>query len=135
LFTGAVSGFRCRRRLIARLPLTNPALTAVGALQKIGAAFSWRLNPVREPLAEAAYFFSWAPISVLGGIGLWLNWRRHEVILIWMTFISFVFVTAIFWAHTSHRSYLDVYWIVLAASVIERIAESCRVRFGQFSRS
>jgi hypothetical protein len=36
-----------------------------------------------------------------------------------MLFLAFICVTAIFWAHTSHRSYLDVYWIVLASSVVE----------------
>jgi hypothetical protein len=52
---------------------------------------------------------------------MFLARRRHGVILIAMLFIAFICVTAVFWAHTSHRSYLDVYWIVLAASVVERV--------------
>jgi len=36
-----------------------------------------------------------------------------------MLYLSFMVVTAVFWAHTSHRSYLDVYWIVFAAWVVE----------------
>jgi hypothetical protein len=32
-------------------------------------------------------------------------------------------VTAVFWAHTSHRSHLDVYLIIFAASVVQG---SCR---------
>ena len=49
---------------------------------------------------------------------------RREVILIAMLFIAFMCVTAVFWAHTAHRSYLDVYLIVFAASVVERLWSS-----------
>jgi len=37
-----------------------------------------------------------------------------------LLFLTFTAVTAVFWAHTSHRSYLDVYWIVFAAYVLNR---------------
>jgi apolipoprotein N-acyltransferase len=84
------------------------------------AAFSWRLNPVREPLAQASYAIFYVPISVLGLLGFFLGRCNRGVILIGMLFIAFMAVTAVFWAHTSHRSYLDVYLIVLAASVIDR---------------
>jgi hypothetical protein len=50
---------------------------------------------------------------------MFLARRRREVILIEMLFLAFIGVTAVFWAHTSHRSYLDVYWIVFAASMVE----------------
>jgi len=105
----------------------NPSLVLQGVFQKIGAGFSWRLNPVREPLTQAAYSIAYLPVAILGSIGMFLAWRRREVILIGMLFLAFMCVTAVFWAHTSHRSYLDVYWIVFAASVIEtlraRVAE------------
>jgi apolipoprotein N-acyltransferase len=90
-----------------------------GAFHKLEAGFSWRLNPVREPLAQAAYFVGYVPIAVLGIVGVFLARRRREAILIGMLFLAFMAVTAVFWAHTSHRSYLDVYWIVFAASVME----------------
>ena len=97
----------------------NPWLVLQGAFHKLEAGFSWRLNPVREPLAQAVYFLGYVPVAVLGVVGVLLARRRRETILIGMLFLAFIGVTAVFWAHTSHRSYLDVYWIVFAASVME----------------
>ena len=99
----------------------NPLLILRGMLRKLGAAFSWRLNPFRDPLAQAAYSIAYVPVAILGLIGMFLARRRRETILIGMLFIAFICVTAVFWGHTSHRSYLDVYWIVFAASVVERV--------------
>jgi hypothetical protein len=38
--------------------------------------------------------------------------------LIYLLFAVFMLVTAVFWAHTTHRVYLDVYWIAFAAGVL-----------------
>jgi 4-amino-4-deoxy-L-arabinose transferase-like glycosyltransferase len=100
---------------------THPWLTVQRAVRKIETGFSWRLNPVREPLAQAAYAVFYAPIALLGVIGMFVERRNRGVILIGLLFVAFIFVTAVFWAHTSHRSYLDVFFIVLAASVVERL--------------
>jgi hypothetical protein len=99
----------------------NPGLVVKGAFRKVQAGFSWGLNPHRELLAEAAYSIGYAPIALLGILGMVLARKRPGTILIALLFLAFIVVTAIFWAHTSHRSYLDVYWIVFAASVVERI--------------
>jgi hypothetical protein len=99
----------------------NPFAVLRGMLRKLDAGFSWRLNPYREPLAQAAYSLGYVPVMILGLIGMFIARGRQEVLLIGLLFMAFVFVTAIFWAHTSHRSYLDVYWIVFAASVLEKI--------------
>ena len=104
----------------------NPLLVLQGMFRKLDAGFSWRLNPFREPLAQAAYSIAYVPVAILGLIGMFLARRRREVILIGMLFIAFIGVTAVFWAHTSHRSYLDVYWIVFAASVVERVWTTLR---------
>jgi 4-amino-4-deoxy-L-arabinose transferase-like glycosyltransferase len=99
----------------------NALLVPQSVFRKLDAAFSWRLNPYREPLAQAAYSIAYVPVAVLGLVGMFLACRRREVILIGMLFMAFICVTAVFWAHTSHRSYLDVYLIVFAASVVERL--------------
>jgi 4-amino-4-deoxy-L-arabinose transferase-like glycosyltransferase len=99
----------------------NPFLVLQGMFRKIDAAFSWRLNPFRGSLAQAAYSIAYVPVAILGLLGMFLARRRHEVVLIGMLFIAFICVTAVFWAHTSHRSYLDVYWIVFAASVVQNV--------------
>jgi 4-amino-4-deoxy-L-arabinose transferase-like glycosyltransferase len=103
----------------------NPLLVFQGAFRKFDAAFSWRLNPFREPRAQAAYSVAYVPVAILGLLGIFLARRRREVMLIGLLFIAFICVTSVFWAHTSHRSYLDVYLIVCAASVLERV----RLRF------
>jgi 4-amino-4-deoxy-L-arabinose transferase-like glycosyltransferase len=99
----------------------NPELFARGAVRKVEAAFSWRLNPWREPLAQAVYAAGYVPVALLGTAGMILAARRRATVLIAMLFIAFIAVTAAFWAHTSHRTYLDVYLIVFAASVVERL--------------
>jgi 4-amino-4-deoxy-L-arabinose transferase-like glycosyltransferase len=98
----------------------NPWLVVQGMIRKVEAAFSWRLNPFREPLAQVAYSIAYVPIAIFGVVGLFLAGWRGEVILIGMLFIAFICVTAVFWAHTSHRSYLDIYLIVFAASLMQR---------------
>jgi 4-amino-4-deoxy-L-arabinose transferase-like glycosyltransferase len=100
----------------------HPDATLVAAVRKVAAGFSWRFNPVREPLVQAAYLASYGPISILGVLGMLMtrsHWREHMPI--YLLFLAFVAVTAIFWAHTSHRSYLDVYWIVFASYTLARL--------------
>jgi hypothetical protein len=99
----------------------NPWLVLRGMFTKLYAAFSWRLNPYRQALAEAAYAIGYVPVAFLGLIGMFLAIRKREVMLIGMLYVAFICVTVVFWAHTSHRSYLDVYWMVLAASVMEKV--------------
>jgi 4-amino-4-deoxy-L-arabinose transferase-like glycosyltransferase len=102
----------------------NPLLVLKGVVRKLEAAFSWRLNPLREPPVQLAYSIAYVPVAIFGLFGMYLARRRREVILIGMLFLAFICVTAVFWAHTSHRSYLDVYLIVFAASVMERLWSS-----------
>jgi hypothetical protein len=99
----------------------NPLAVLQGMFRKLEAAFSWRLNPFRGPLEQAAYSIAYVPIAMLGLVGMFLARQQREVILFGMLFLAFICVTAVFWAHTSHRSYLDVYLIVFAASVVERV--------------
>jgi hypothetical protein len=99
----------------------NPLLILEGMIRKLDAAFSWRLNPYREPLAQAAYAIGYVPVAILGLFGMFLARRRREVILIRLLYVAFICITTVFWAHTSHRSYLDVFWIVFAASAVVRL--------------
>jgi 4-amino-4-deoxy-L-arabinose transferase-like glycosyltransferase len=95
--------------------------TIRAAGRKILAGFSWSFNPVREPVVQWSYLVSYGPIAILGILGMSLSrrqWKEHS--LLYLLFLTFTAVTAVFWAHTSHRSYLDVYWIVFAAYVLNR---------------
>jgi 4-amino-4-deoxy-L-arabinose transferase-like glycosyltransferase len=99
----------------------HPADTLAGSLRKEAAGFSWTLNPAREPLVQLLYFCSYVPVLSLGLAGMALSrrcWREHS--LIYIQFLGFVLVTAAFWAHTSHRSFLDIYLMIFAGPVIDR---------------
>ncbi len=92
------------------------------ALCKVDAGFSWRFNPSPTPLKQLVYFVSYTPIAVLGLLGMiltWRNWRDHSII--YLQFLCFIAVAAVYFAHTNHRTYLDVYWIVFAAALIGKI--------------
>lgn len=99
----------------------HPSEILPRALRKLDAAFSWRLNPYRELPVEAAYALSYTPIAVLGIAGMILARHRRETMLIPLLFAAFMAVTVVFSTETSHRTHLDVYWMVFAASVIERL--------------
>jgi 4-amino-4-deoxy-L-arabinose transferase-like glycosyltransferase len=106
----------------------DPGAALTGAVRKVAAGFSWVFNPRREPLVQMTYALSYAPISILGVLGMVLarrDWRVHS--LIYLQFLAFIAVSAIFWAHTSHRAYLDVYLIVFSVFAAERllISYSC----------
>jgi 4-amino-4-deoxy-L-arabinose transferase-like glycosyltransferase len=114
----ATSNWFVRRALIHMRQ--NPWLVLQGMARKLESGFSWRLNPYREPLAQAAYSIAYVPVVILGFAGMLVARRRHGIILIGLLFLLFSGVSMVFWAHTSHRSYLDVYLIVCAAWLVER---------------
>ncbi len=101
---------------------TYPLATMYAAARKIKAGFSWNFNPAREPLVQTVYLLSYAPMLLLGIAGILLTRHRwRELSLIYLLFLTFAGVTAIFWAHTSHRSYLDIYLIIFSAYVLLRL--------------
>jgi hypothetical protein len=117
----------------------HPGETAVGMVRKEVAAFSWVFSPAKDAATQAVYFASYAPILLLGLVGVATTarsgWREHS--LVWLQFAGFAVVTAIFWAHTSHRSVLDVYLMVFAAPVVVRLAAWlwALTRFGRAATS
>jgi hypothetical protein len=105
----------------------HPRGTVVRAFRKVAAGFSWTLNPRREPLVQVVYFLSYVPVLVMGIAGGWLARRRwREYGLIAGLFLSFIIVSAVFFAHTSHRVFLDVYLIIFAAYAFHKIATRYR---------
>jgi hypothetical protein len=95
----------------------HPWQVALGGARKLAAAFSWRLSPYREPFEQFVYAAGYVPVALLGLIGMLQARRKPETALIALLFLGFIAVTTVFWAHTSHRSYLNVYWIIFAASL------------------
>jgi hypothetical protein len=107
----------------------NPRATLLGAVRKVAAGFSWVFNPRRDAIVQTVYFLSYGPISILGIVGMILarNARRVHC-LIYLQFLAFIAVTAIFWAHSGHRTYLDVYLIVFSVFAVEKIVAWVRQR-------
>lgn len=97
----------------------HPWETIRDGFRKNIAGFSWLPSPRRGTIRNVIHALSYGPVMLLG---LWGMWRRRakwrEDSLIYLQFASFVLITAAYWAHTSHRSYLDVYWIVFGAGAI-----------------
>lgn len=100
----------------------HPKQTIIDGFRKIAAAFYWLPSPRRGRIADLVYALSYGPVMF---VGLWGMWRRRkcwrEDSSIYLLFASFIAVTAVFWAHTSHRAYLDVYWMVFAAGGLAEI--------------
>ena len=100
----------------------HPAETLLAAGRKIVAGVSWNLKPKQEPVVQISYLVSYGAISILGIAGMALTRRRwKELSLIYLLFVVFAAVTAVLWAQTRQRSYLDVYWIIFAAYVLHRL--------------
>jgi 4-amino-4-deoxy-L-arabinose transferase-like glycosyltransferase len=103
----------------------HPQETVIRSFSKVAAGFSWTLNPRRERFVQVVYFLSYVPVLVLALLGAWFGRKQWRAIsLIYGLVLSFILVTAIFFGHTSHRVYLDVYLIVLAALAVSGVWSS-----------
>jgi 4-amino-4-deoxy-L-arabinose transferase-like glycosyltransferase len=99
----------------------RPVESALGGLRKLQAAFSWSLSPAREAPVQAVHGLAYVPLLVLAPAGLLLARRAWRCLcLVLALFVAFVGVSALFWAHTSHRSFLDLYLQVFAAGALAR---------------
>jgi 4-amino-4-deoxy-L-arabinose transferase-like glycosyltransferase len=95
----------------------HPWQTVIDGVRKNLAAFSWLPAPRRGRLIDGAIFFSFGPVMLLGLWGMFrhrAHWREDS--LIYLLFATFMLITAVFWAQTSHRVHLDVYWIAFGSA-------------------
>lgn len=99
--------------------LDNPGLTLQRAVRKVWIAFSPVFSPEKGLSEQLMYFVSYFPLLLLAPIGLWKNrdnWRETGYVLVLI--VTFGVGTSVFWAHTSHRMYLDPYLMIFAAAAI-----------------
>ena len=67
---------------------------------------------------------------------LWQRRRQwHQDALVHAHLVLFAGITAVLWAQTSHRSYLDVYLIVFAAGMLDRLLAQYAPAVAQNSRA
>jgi 4-amino-4-deoxy-L-arabinose transferase-like glycosyltransferase len=118
---GAAEDQWFRRHALAYM-LEQPGSTFIKGMRKIATSFGWLPSPRRGFWPNLVYFLSYSPVMVLGLWGMWVgrrNWREH--LIFYALFLSFAIITALFWGHTSHRAYLDVYLVVFAAGTLYRL--------------
>jgi hypothetical protein len=97
----------------------HPGQTILDGFRKIAAGFSFLPSPRHGKFEDLVYALSYGPAMLIGLWGMWrrrAHWRNDS--LIYLLFATFMIVTAIFWAHTSHRAYLDVYLIVFGVGAL-----------------
>lgn len=105
----------------------DPLTTARSALRKIGIGFSPLLSPRSPFLSQAVYAASYGPILVLAAAGASerrREWRKQ--MLLYLAFLGFAVTTAIFWAHTKDRVYLDVYLLIFASATVVKYYDRFR---------
>jgi hypothetical protein len=110
---------------------SHPALTLWRALYKIWIAFSPRFSPAKGWLFQVIYCVFYFPLFVLSGIGFWQarqQWRETGYMALLV--IAFELGSAVFWAHTSHRMYVEPYLMILSAYAVTE-----QVRRGRFTIS
>lgn len=95
----------------------DPARTARAVSRKLWVAASAQLSPARGAVVQLGYAALFLPVHLLALFSVWRSrhaWREHG--LTWALLIAFAVTTAIFWAHTSHKNYLDAVLFVYAAA-------------------
>jgi 4-amino-4-deoxy-L-arabinose transferase-like glycosyltransferase len=100
----------------------HPWLTFYRSMRKLGAAFGVLMSPRHNWFGNMAHALSYGPVMVLGLCGMWIRRRQwREDAVIYAAFATFIAVTAVFFGHTTHRSYLDVYSIVFATGALDAL--------------
>jgi 4-amino-4-deoxy-L-arabinose transferase-like glycosyltransferase len=120
--TGEVAFDRWFRRKGIEYIHEHPWWIVTNAFRKVGASFGWLPSPRRSFWSNIVHSLAYGFVMTLGIWGMWAfrrYWREH--LIYYLLFISFVGVTALFYGHTSHRAYLDVYLIVFAVGALEQL--------------
>jgi hypothetical protein len=93
----------------------EPLAVAWGAVRKLWVVVSAELSPERGPLVQWGYRLTFLTLHVLaiaGAVGA--RGRGHRLVALIVA--AFAVTTAVFWAHTSHKSYLDPLIFIYAAA-------------------
>jgi hypothetical protein len=100
------------------------------AFRKLAIAFGPLFSPRHGALYDAVYALCWLPLLALGFAGWWRDREhRRRNLLFAAHFAGFSAVTALVWAQTSHRSYLDAYLMIFAApSLLALLPKAVRRR-------
>lgn len=107
----------------------HPAEVVRGALRQLWVTAIAQYTPARGAIVQAGYRLVFLPVHILAVIGLWRarrEWRAHAPLWLWLA--AFAATTAIYWAHTSHKSVIDPILFLYAASCMApRPADQARL--------
>jgi len=113
------------RQLAVEYAISHPGSVAMGALRKLWVVVSAELSPARAPLLQVGYRVVFLPVYALALVAAWRvcstprgRWEGHALIALLVA--AFAVTTAAFWAHTSHKSYLDPVCFIYAAAAVTR---------------
>ncbi len=91
-------------------------------IYKAAVNFLGILSPLQDPLKNAVYFLSYWALTLLALASLSAVWRTFYFQTFVALSLSQAVVSFIFWAHTSHRSFLDPMLAVLAGIGLAHLA-------------
>jgi len=97
--------------------VAHPFQTITGMGRKLWVVVSAQFSPARRPLEQWGYRLVFLPLHLLALAGAWRarhRLRDHSLPL--MLILSFGLTTAVFWAHTSHKSLVDPVIFIYAAA-------------------
>jgi 4-amino-4-deoxy-L-arabinose transferase-like glycosyltransferase len=103
--------------------VAHPVLFVGRAALKVAVPLAAYLSPARRPLVEAAFALAYLPIHVLAVLGAWRarsRWASH--VLPYTILLAFLITTGVFWAHTSHATFLDPLWFAYAAAAVTGVS-------------
>jgi hypothetical protein len=93
----------------------HPGQTLMNAVRKVAVVVGAVLSPERGSAVQIGYALWFLPIHLLAVAAFVrhrTNWRVHA--LVGLIVAGFLATTAVFWAHTSHKSFLDALAFVYA---------------------
>ncbi len=109
-------------RLLAQWALEymreDPPRTLGIMVRKVFWSFTGQLSPARDWLTQLGYAAYVVPLHALALIGWWRSRGNGKLVahlLVCFLFVAFMVTTAVFWAHTSHKSTLHLFLGVYAA--------------------
>lgn len=102
----------------------HPGTTAWRAARKVWMVVNGRISPVRSARDSFGYAAFFMPVHLAAFIGFGAAWRRsaaHQMVPYLLA--GFLVTTAVYWAHTSHKSLIDVWLFVYAAGALSSLTE------------
>lgn len=103
---------------------SHPREVAIGAVRKVWVVLSGELSPARGGRNGMAYRLVYLSANLFALVGLVTAAHvdtRHSLLATILG--AFLVTTAIYWAHTSHKSLIDAFVFVYASAAITRAWE------------